>query len=57
MVKGVGFPEMHHADRIGWQYLQARIEANLDLISRMLAERSEDLGISSDELISRILDE
>lgn len=37
--------------------LQARIEANLDLISRMVAERSEDLGISSDELISRILDD
>ena len=37
--------------------LQARIEANLDLISRTLKERSEDLEISSDELISRILDD
>lgn len=37
--------------------IQARIEANLDLIGRMLKERSEDLGISSEELITRILDD
>lgn len=35
--------------------LQARVEANLSQIKEMLNERAEDLGITTDELISRII--
>ena len=35
--------------------LQARIEANIVLIKEMTEERAKDLGISSEELIDKII--
>lgn len=37
--------------------LQARVEANLDQIKGMATERAEDLGISLEELIDRIIND
>lgn len=35
--------------------LQARIEANIDLTKEMILERSQDLGISPEDLIDKII--